>query len=140
MKEQLKQQLKQQIKELREELAVIEANLAKVPEWEARRRKLRGDFGPNGLIANARRKLRNELLPIWRPVTPGYGADPSRIVAVTEKWIITRSDLDEDDKTTRYRRIDGRREFARGDSDNIDVTKVLTIWEAHLKQPAEGAK
>lgn len=126
--------MEEELAGLKLELAGINAMLAQVKPLETRRDELTGGWGGRreGLIGRLASQVAAEKCPIWRPVTAGYGGTPSRIIAVGDKWISTRSDGWHE--ITRYNRVTGRREHARDDSQNVDIAALLKIWEDWNKE------
>ena len=126
---------KETITQLKAELADIEAKLAAVPDIEKRRRELRGSWGNIGEIGEAVRSFRDSKFPVLEK----GGWRPKRVVAVDDKWIVTREDGAPDAEVTRYRREDGRKERARDARGAIDHVKALEIWSKHACNPTAAS-
>lgn len=119
---------------LHAELAEIEANLAKVPEWEARRRSLRGSYHGWGEIKCLQLQIRDASFPIFR--SDGWNnSEVERIIAVDDKWITIRRDGREEE--TRYRVADGGKAGTKTQFGRIDVAKALALWAEHQAAQAK---
>jgi DNA-binding transcriptional regulator YiaG len=115
------------------EAVTIAANLAKVKEWEQRRRDLTGSaWNDKSLIKRIRRDL--ELLKL--PIMPKeFGHRPPRFIAgIDQKWIHLINEYN--DEIEVYSRETGRRKGTRTDYDRIDTAIAIQAWENHQAQEA----
>ena len=129
---------------LRAELTALILERRDIEEWlkltavvvqqkESRHRELRGGFQMRGLIESKRLELRDAAFPVLE--SGDYAT--TRIIAVSEKWIVTRTDGRDSEETTEFSRATGIQKRRRSSwSQRIDVAKALAIWAAHQKEVA----
>ena len=125
----MNEEIKDKIKALENEKAEIQANLAKVPQWEKRLYAIVGGWGYLGELQEAKLQLRDSEFPIYdqcRYIT-------RRIIEVNDIWIVLRQDRQKE--TTKFRIRNGWREKSRSDNFTIDVERALKIWKEHNQKP-----
>lgn len=123
------EELQKEVERLQAELSEINAKLSEVEKLTSRKRALCPGWNSLGEIEVARRQVRDSRFPVL------YGDtwNTTRIVDVTDKWIVTRFDLSNEDEVKRYNRQTGARERTRSGYDKIDVVLALKIWGSREK-------